>query len=79
MTYRFKARLRDKGAPPIGTWLMSAAPSTAEALGYAGFDFLVVDMEHVPIEFSDCRHSAGDRLHPGRGGRSPRLERPDPG
>ena len=50
---RFKARLRDKGAPPIGTWLMSAAPSTAEALGYAGFDFLVVDMEHVPIEFSD--------------------------
>ena len=53
LTNRFKARLRDKGAPPIGTWLMSAAPSTAEALGYAGFDFLVVDMEHVPIEFSD--------------------------
>ena len=34
----------------IGTWLMSAAPSTAEALGCAGFDFLVVDMEHVPID-----------------------------
>ena len=34
----------------IGTWLMSAAPSTAEALGCAGFDFLVVDMEHVPVD-----------------------------
>ena len=29
---------------------MSAAPSTAEALGFAGFDFLVVDMEHVPVD-----------------------------
>lgn len=35
---------------PIGTWLSSAAPSTAEALGCAGFDFLVVDMEHTPID-----------------------------
>jgi len=33
-----------------GTWLMSGAPSTAEALGCAGFDFLVVDMEHVPVD-----------------------------
>src|SRR5262245_26685863 len=38
------------GKTPVGTWLMSGAPSTAEALGCAGFDFLVVDMEHVPIE-----------------------------
>ncbi len=50
----FKPRLLDlTAAPPIGTWLMSAAPSTAEALGYCGFDFLVVDMEHVPIEVPD--------------------------
>lgn len=38
---------------PIGTWLMSASASTAEALGYAGFDWLLVDMEHVPIEYRD--------------------------
>jgi len=38
------------GKRPVGTWLMSGAPSTAEALGCAGFDFLVVDMEHVPID-----------------------------
>ena len=35
---------------PYGVWLVSGAPSTAEALGHAGFDFLVVDTEHTPIE-----------------------------
>ena len=51
---RFKRWLKGEGPrPPLGTWLMAAAPSTAEALGYTGFDFLVVDMEHVPIEVSD--------------------------
>src|SRR4051794_7715787 len=51
---RFKGWLKGTGPrPPLGTWLMAAAPATAEALGYSGFDFLVVDMEHVPIEVSD--------------------------
>jgi len=45
-----------KRETPLGTWLMAAAPTTAEALSYSGFDFLVVDMEHVPIEFSDLAH-----------------------
>jgi 2-dehydro-3-deoxyglucarate aldolase/4-hydroxy-2-oxoheptanedioate aldolase len=35
---------------PLGAWLMCAAPSTAEALGCVGFDFLVVDTEHTPID-----------------------------
>jgi 4-hydroxy-2-oxoheptanedioate aldolase len=38
------------GRTPVGAWLVSAAPSTAEALGCVGFDFLVVDMEHTPID-----------------------------
>ena len=38
------------GKTSLGTWLTSAAPSTAEALGCVGFDFLVVDMEHTPID-----------------------------
>src|ERR687890_2715017 len=51
---RFKGWLKGQGPkPPLGTWLMAAAPATAEAMGYSGFDFLVVDMEHVPIEISD--------------------------
>jgi 4-hydroxy-2-oxoheptanedioate aldolase len=42
--------------PPFGTWLMSGAPSTAEALGHVGFDFLVLDMEHVPIGIMEATH-----------------------
>src|SRR5205823_402162 len=38
------------GKSPVGAWLVSSAPSTAEALGCIGFDFLVVDMEHTPID-----------------------------
>ncbi|MCD2471547.1 aldolase/citrate lyase family protein [Jiella sp. MQZ9-1] len=29
---------------------MSAAPGPSEAIGHAGFDFVVVDMEHVPVD-----------------------------
>ncbi len=46
---QFKRALK-AGRVVHGTWLMSAAPSTAEALGNAGFDFLVIDMEHVPVD-----------------------------
>jgi 2-dehydro-3-deoxyglucarate aldolase/4-hydroxy-2-oxoheptanedioate aldolase len=56
ITNGFKARLGRKGSVPLGTWLMAAAPATAEAMGHAGFDFLVVDMEHVPIEVADLAH-----------------------
>ena len=38
------------GKTQLGCWLASGAPSTAEALGCAGFDFLVVDCEHTPID-----------------------------
>ena len=39
---RFKGWLKGQGPqPPLGTWLMAAAPATAEAMGYSGFDFLV--------------------------------------
>lgn len=49
---RFKTAIAGPSVP-VGTWLMSGSASTAEALGYAGFDWLVIDMEHVPIEFRD--------------------------
>lgn len=49
----FRALL-DGAATPLGTWLMSGSPATAEAMGCAGFDWLVLDMEHVPIGFHDA-------------------------
>jgi 2-dehydro-3-deoxyglucarate aldolase/4-hydroxy-2-oxoheptanedioate aldolase len=44
------------GRRPLGTWLMAAAPATAEALGHVGFDFLVLDMEHVPVGLPELAH-----------------------
>jgi 2-dehydro-3-deoxyglucarate aldolase/4-hydroxy-2-oxoheptanedioate aldolase len=48
-TNRFKRALAE-GRTLFGAWLMSGTPATAEALGVSGFDFLVVDMEHTPLE-----------------------------
>lgn len=39
---------------PLGTWLMSGNSASAEAMGCVGFDWLVVDMEHVPIDYRDA-------------------------
>ena len=50
----FRARLEQPGTP-LGTWLMSGASSTAEALGRAGFDWLLVDQEHVPLTERDTQ------------------------
>ena len=44
------ARSSPARTSPYGVWLVSGAPATAEALGSAGFDFLVVDTEHTPID-----------------------------
>lgn len=44
------------GPYPAGTWLMSASPLVAEALGCAGFDWAVVDMEHSPLDLGDVVH-----------------------
>ena len=47
---RFKQWLSDPAKVPVGTWLMTASPNVAEAIGYAGFDCVVLDMEHVPVD-----------------------------
>ncbi|MEP7183161.1 MAG: HpcH/HpaI aldolase/citrate lyase family protein [Betaproteobacteria bacterium] len=38
------------GRTPVGTWLSSGSPAAAEAMGCVGFDFLVLDTEHTPID-----------------------------
>lgn len=44
------------GAYPVGSWVMSASPLVAEAMGCAGFDWAVVDMEHTPLDQMDVIH-----------------------
>jgi 2-keto-3-deoxy-L-rhamnonate aldolase RhmA len=41
---------------PIGTWISSASPIVAEAVGHAGFDWGVVDMEHTAIDVMGVLH-----------------------
>ena len=41
---------------PLGTWVMSASAIVAEAVGCAGFDWGVIDMEHTPIDLMDVVH-----------------------
>ena len=50
-TNRFRQLIAGNDVP-IGTWLVSGAPSTVEAMGCAGFDFVVLDMEHTPIDMA---------------------------
>jgi 4-hydroxy-2-oxoheptanedioate aldolase len=47
---QLKAILKARGRTPLGTWFMSASNVVAEAVGWAGFDFVVLDMEHSPVE-----------------------------
>ena len=47
----FRQLLQASGShPPIGTWISSASAIVAEAIGHAGFDWGVVDMEHAPLD-----------------------------
>lgn len=47
----FLQLLKASGAhPPVGTWISSASPVVAEAIGCCGFDWGLVDMEHAPLD-----------------------------
>lgn len=53
----FRQLLKAAGShPPIGTWIVSASPLVAEAVGHVGFDWAVVDMEHTPLDLMDVTH-----------------------
>ena len=65
----FQQLLADRATKvPIGTWVMSASPIVAEAIGTAGFDWGVIDMEHTPLDVMDVLHMlqavAGTKMLP---------------
>lgn len=41
--------LFDRDHIPLGTWLKIAAAEPVEIMAFAGFDFIIVDMEHAPL------------------------------
>lgn len=53
----FRQMLKASGSQPaLGTWILSANPLVAEAMGHAGFDWAVVDMEHGPADLAAVVH-----------------------
>lgn len=48
--------LLKQGKPAFGTWVTIDSPDVAEALSRVGFDWLVFDMEHAPLEIETCQH-----------------------
>ena len=47
------AAVAKSGPAPLGTWIMSAAALVAEAMGCVGFDWLLLDAEHSPLDSMD--------------------------
>lgn len=41
------------GGVPIGSFVFSRASSNVEIIGRAGFDFVILDMEHAPLELGE--------------------------
>ncbi|MFO1218867.1 MAG: aldolase/citrate lyase family protein [Burkholderiaceae bacterium] len=53
----FRALLKSAGGQPsLGTWILSASPIVAEAMGHAGFEWGVIDMEHTPLDMMGVVH-----------------------
>lgn len=42
------------GSVQLGTWMMTGSDTVAEAMATVGFDFLVLDQEHVAVDTLDA-------------------------
>ncbi len=54
-----KKTLKDKlhdGKSVIGTWSTIPSPSVVEVIAQAGFDFIIIDMEHGPMSFETAEN-----------------------
>lgn len=51
----FKNRLKE-GKPVFGPFMKSTDPAFIEIAGYSGFDFVILDMEHGPVGFSELQN-----------------------
>lgn len=52
---KVKERL-ESGIPSVGSWLNLASPFAAEYMAHIGWDWLVVDTEHSPIDMETTAH-----------------------
>ena len=50
----FARALREADRTLVGTWVKIPSLETVEILGLAGFDFVVIDMEHAPLDLQSA-------------------------
>jgi 4-hydroxy-2-oxoheptanedioate aldolase len=51
--------LLDREAVPVGTWVKLAAVESVQIMAHAGFDFVIIDLEHAPLGVESAyRHIA---------------------
>jgi 2,4-dihydroxyhept-2-ene-1,7-dioic acid aldolase len=64
-TSRFRAALARPGGPALGTWVKLPATESVELLALAGFDFVVIDLEHAPLDLETTYRLVGTAAHLG--------------
>lgn len=64
-TSHFRAALAGDVRPALGTWLKIPAVEVAELVALAGFDFVVIDLEHSPLDLETTFRLVGTALHTG--------------
>jgi 4-hydroxy-2-oxoheptanedioate aldolase len=52
---KLKEKMRD-GDFCVGPFLKAASPALVEVTGYAGLDFVILDMEHGPLSYEALEH-----------------------
>jgi 4-hydroxy-2-oxoheptanedioate aldolase len=60
-----RAALADLRGPALGTWIKIPAMEIMELVALAGFDFVVIDLEHSPIGLESAYQLIGTALYTG--------------
>lgn len=61
----FRAALAHPGAPALGTWIKLPAMESVELIALAGFDFIVIDLEHSAMDLESAYRHIGTALFAG--------------
>ncbi len=57
MSNPLKDMMMNSDGPLVAGWTMFASPLVAEAMAWAGYDFIVIDAEHSPLTPMSALHS----------------------
>lgn len=61
----FRAAVARTEGPALGTWVKLPSMEVMELVAMAGFDFVVIDLEHSPLDLETAYRHIGTALHLG--------------